>query len=163
MALQIKHSYQLDVTINWKDKPNGLKEIESVERYFSYNGEEEYSDCIDAKKYYRSLEIPDVFRMVELFSMSTIYSNLAEYFTPARVKNAKTKPIERYFLHLNKTYCQGIFGNYNWSGFGITAKKESQPNIDVLNNDKTKFPTEEGVINQIHAIIAKERELKHQT
>jgi len=96
-------------------------------------------------------------------SMSTIYSNLAEYFTPARVKNAKTKPIERYFLHLNKTYCQGIFGNYNWSGFGITAKRESQPNIDVLNYNKTKFPTEEGVINQIHAIIAKERELKHQT
>ena len=69
MALQTRHSYQLDVTINWKDKPNGLKEIESVERYFSYNGEEEYSDCIDAKKYYRSLEIPDVFRIVELFSM----------------------------------------------------------------------------------------------
>jgi len=72
MALQTRHSYQLDVTINWKDKPNGLKEIESVERYFSYNGEEEYSDCIDAKKYYRSLEIPDVFRIVELFSMGFI-------------------------------------------------------------------------------------------
>lgn len=73
-------------------------------------------------------------------SMGTIYQDTAEYFTPARVKNAKSKPIERYFLYLNREYCQKRFGNYNWSGHGITARKSSQPNIDLLNYNKTHFP-----------------------
>lgn len=33
-------------------------------------------------------------------SMGTVYNDVAEYFTPARVKNAKSKPIERYFRYL---------------------------------------------------------------
>lgn len=96
-------------------------------------------------------------------SMGTIYSDVAKYFTPARVKNAKTKPVERYFRRLNENYCQFYFGNYNWSGFGITSRKEHQPNIDVLNANKRRFPGKEGVIEQIHWIMAKERSKKHAT
>lgn len=96
-------------------------------------------------------------------SMGTIYQDTAEYFTPARVKNAKSKPIERYFLYLNREYCQKRFGNYNWSGYGITARKSSQPNIDLLNYNKTHFPDKEGVINQIHLIISEERKKKQGT
>ena len=96
-------------------------------------------------------------------SMGTIYKDVAEYFTPARVKNAKSKPIERYFKTLNQNYCQLFFGNFNWSGFGITSKKESQPNIDVLDANKKRFPDKDGVIQQIHWIISEEREKKHNT
>jgi len=92
--------------------------------------------------------------------MTSFYSDLAEYFTPARVKNAKAKPIERYFLRLNRKYCQGMFGNQNWSGFGITSNKRSQPNIDMLNANKRRFPDRDGVISQINYIINQERRLK---
>lgn len=96
-------------------------------------------------------------------SMGTIYKDVAQYFTPARVKNAKSKPIERYFLTLNRNYCQLRFGNLNWSGFGITSKKTSQPNIDVLNINKKRFPDKEGVMQQIHCIMAEERKKKQAT
>lgn len=96
-------------------------------------------------------------------SMGTIYKDVAEYFTPARVKNAKSKPVERYFKTLNENYCQLHFGNFNWSGFGITSKKEHQPNIDVLSINKKRFPDKEGVIQQIHWIMAMEREKKRDT
>lgn len=94
-------------------------------------------------------------------SMKTVYDDVAEYFTPARVKNAKSKPIERYFLTLNRDYCQMYFGNYNWSGFGVKSKQKSQPNIDVLNHNKTHFPDMEGVIKQINWIINEERKKKY--
>lgn len=96
-------------------------------------------------------------------SMGTIYQDTAKYFTPARVKNAKAKPIERYFLRLNREYCQKRFGNSNWSGFGITSRKSSQPNIDVLNYNKNSFPDKEGVTEQIHWIMAEERKKKQKT
>lgn len=96
-------------------------------------------------------------------SMGTIYEDTAEYFTPARVKNAKAKPIERYFLYLNREYCQKRFGNLNWSGFGITARKSSQPNIDVLSYNKRSFPDKDGVIRQIGLIMDEERKKKRRT
>lgn len=96
-------------------------------------------------------------------SMGTIYEDAAKYFTPARVKNAKSKPVERYFKSLNQNYCQFFFGNSNWSGFGITARKESQPNIDVLNSAKRTFPDREGCIRQIEWIISEERKKKQET
>lgn len=96
-------------------------------------------------------------------SMGTIYKDVAKYFTPARVKNAKSKPVERYFKTLNQNYCQFYFGNFNWSGFGITSQKEHQPNIDVLNANKKRFPDKDGVIQQIHWIISEERTKKHGT
>lgn len=96
-------------------------------------------------------------------SMGTIYSDVAEYFTPARVKNAKSKPIERYFRYLNENYCQLYFGNSNWSGFGVKTRGKKQPNIDVLELRKRDFPNKEGVIQQIHWIFQQEREKKWKT
>lgn len=96
-------------------------------------------------------------------SMGTIYNDVAEYFTPARVKNAKSKPIERYFRYLNENYCQLYFGNSNWSGFGVKTRGKKQPNIDVLELRKRNFPNKEGVIQQIHGIFQKEREKKWKT
>lgn len=96
-------------------------------------------------------------------SMGTIYLDAAKYFTPARVKNAKSKPVERYFRYLNTNYCQFYYGNQNWSGFGITSKKSSQPNIDVLDFNKKNFPDKEGVIAQIDWIISEERKKKGDT
>lgn len=96
-------------------------------------------------------------------SMGTVYNDVAEYFTPARVKNAKSKPIERYFRYLNENYCQLYFGNSNWSGFGVKTRGKKQPNIDVLELRKRNFPNKEGVIQQIHGIFQKEREKKWKT
>lgn len=96
-------------------------------------------------------------------SMGTIYNDVAKYFTPARVKNAKSKPIERYFRHLNEKYCQFYFGNHNWSGFGVKSRQKNQPNIDVLDANKRCFPEKEGVIEQIQWIMQQERQKKHTT
>lgn len=96
-------------------------------------------------------------------SMGTVYNDVAEYFTPARVKNAKSKPIERYFRYLNENYCQLYFGNSNWSGFGVKTRVKKQPNIDVLELRKRNFPYKEGVIQQIHWIFQQEREKKQKT
>lgn len=111
--------------------------------------------------YYRPYQIQSDHYGIK--SMGTIYQDAAEYFTPARVKNAKSKPVERYFKSLNQNYCQLFFGNSNWSGFGITSKKENQPNIDVLNSIKRTFPDREGCIRQIEWIMAEERKKKQGT
>ena len=87
-------------------------------------------------------------------AMMPIYSVGGDKVTPARVGNAKSKPIERYFLTLNKTYCQLM---PNWSGFGITSNKNLQPNADALNMLRKSFPDEEGCRRQIEKIIEVER------
>lgn len=96
-----------------------------------------------------------------LHSMSEIYAHVCAYPVPARVKNAKTKPIERYFRHIN-TYAQLLFGNYNWSGYGIKSKEENQVNTDVLEANKRNFPDYEGVVNQINMLLTIDREKKQQ-
>lgn len=90
-------------------------------------------------------------------ALQPYYAMVADKVIPARVGNAKSKPVERYFLHLNNDMCHAL---PNWSGFGITSKKSSQPNIDWLNMNKKNFPDEAGVIAQIDMIINKEREAK---
>lgn len=92
-------------------------------------------------------------------AMSPYYATIADKVIPARVRNAKSKPIERYFLTLNNTYCKT---QSNWSGYGITAKKENQPSAEFHNIIKREFPDEEGVIKQLEAIIAAERSNKMQ-
>jgi len=83
---------------------------------------------------------------------------IAEYVTPAQVGNAKAKVIEPYFRRLNHKYAKKCAGN--WSGYGITARKESQPNLEWLNAHKSRIPDEEGVREQIRWIIESERALK---
>ena len=89
--------------------------------------------------------------------LKPFFEGLTKYYTPAAVKNAKSKIIEPYFRYLNVEYCQK---QSNWYGFGITARKESQPNLSVLNDNDYLLPDEETVIGQIHLIISQEREKK---
>lgn len=90
-------------------------------------------------------------------AMAPYYATVADKITPARVGNAKSKPVERYFRMLNDKYCkmQG-----NWSGYGITADKAHQPSAEFHNLTKKQFPDEAGVIGQLEAIIACERNAK---
>ena len=69
-------------------------------------------------------------------NLTPYYELVANHSTPARAKNAKAKIIEPYFKRLNKGYCQL---QPNWSGFGITSGKESQPNNEYLNKYKKNF------------------------
>ena len=85
---------------------------------------------------------------------------MAEYVTPAQVGNAKAKPIEPYFRRLNHKYAKKCSGN--WSGYGITSRKESQPNMEWLNAHKGQIPDEAGVRAQIEWIIESERAAKRE-
>lgn len=85
---------------------------------------------------------------------------IAEYVTPAQVGNAKAKVIEPYFKRLNHKYAKKCAGN--WSGYGITSRKESQPNMEWLNAHKGQIPEEAEVRGQIEWIIESERSLKRE-
>lgn len=89
-----------------------------------------------------------------LKKMTPLYEAMTKHFTPARVSNAKSKVIEPYFLRLNKM-CQTFYPN--WSGFGVTADKESQPNEEYLNKIHHSFPNEHGCREQIRKLIEMER------
>lgn len=88
-----------------------------------------------------------------------IYEATAKHLTPAEVGNAKSKVIEPYFKYLNKTYCQYMS---NWGGFGVKSRKESQPSVDWLQRNKTRFPDEREVVEQITKIIELERAAKRE-
>lgn len=92
-----------------------------------------------------------------LKALTPFFSAMGHLHTPAAVGNAKAKVIEPYFKYLNKNYCQKQF---NWSGFGITSKKSSQPNIEKLNQIKKHLPTKDEVIGQLMIIMDEERKLK---
>lgn len=86
--------------------------------------------------------------------MTPLYESMADKYTPAAVKNAKAKIIEPWFRYFNKKYCQL---QTNWSGFGVTSRKELQPNSDFINKYKKDFPDFEGVSQQIITYIEAER------
>lgn len=89
--------------------------------------------------------------------LTPFYEALSGVFTPAKIGNAKAKTVEPYFKYLNKTYCQLM---PNWSGFGVTSRKESQPNAQWLNQNRHSIPTREEVIKQIERFIQIERSQK---
>ncbi len=91
-------------------------------------------------------------------AMTPLYKIMGDKLTPARVKNAKAKPVEAYFNYLNREYCQRC---NNWSGYGITTDPKKQPNSEALNLVRHSFPDFEGVKEQIGAMIATERQRKH--
>lgn len=91
-------------------------------------------------------------------AMTERYEAISKHLTPARVKNAKAKPVERYFGYLNNEYCKRC---NNWSGYGITSDPKKQPNSEALNMLRHSFPDEAGVRAQIDEIIARERAKKH--
>jgi hypothetical protein len=90
-------------------------------------------------------------------SLANFYEAISSKYTPAAVKNAKSKVVEPYFYYLNKDYCQF---QYNWSGFGVTSDKDSQPNAEYLNKIRKDFPDMEGCKLQIVSIIEQERAKK---
>lgn len=79
------------------------------------------------------------------------YEAITDKYTPARVGNAKSKVIEPFFKAFNKR-CQL---ERNWSGHGVTSRKENQPNAEYLNNTavKHRFPDREEAILQLEQII----------
>lgn len=81
------------------------------------------------------------------------------HYTPAKARLARAKVIEPYFAHHDRKYVQDY---PNYSGHNIDARKENQPNRDALERLKRDFPTEAGVIAQIHEAFARERAEKHQ-
>lgn len=87
-------------------------------------------------------------------NLTPTYQTVADKVTPARVKNAKAKPIEAWFNYFNKKYCQM---QTNWSGFGITSRKELQPNTEYITKYKHQFPDFEGCVRQIVGMIQAER------
>lgn len=87
-------------------------------------------------------------------NLNPTYQMVADKVTPARVKNAKAKPIEAWFNYFNKKYCQM---QTNWSGFGITSRKELQPNTEFITKYKKDFPDFAGVVGQIVSFIHRER------
>ena len=90
-------------------------------------------------------------------TMMPTYGVIADKVTPARVRNAKAKPVEPYFNTINRNYCQF---KPNWSGFGITSNKDLQPNVDLMNKYRHEFPDEEGCREQLVAIMEAERASK---
>lgn len=90
-------------------------------------------------------------------SLEPLYSFMGKHVTPARARNAKAKIIEPYFKYLNKEYCQLL---PNWSGFGVTSKKDNQPNIEVSNKIKKDFPDFERLCEIFDLIMEKERQSK---
>ncbi len=90
----------------------------------------------------------------QIKNLTPLYARLADKVTPAAVGNAKSKIVERWFLTFNKKYCQT---QPNWSGFGITSRRENQPNVDFLNKYRTQFPDFAGVCEQVVSMMERER------
>lgn len=90
-------------------------------------------------------------------ALTPIYEAMSEYYTPARVKNAKAKRIEPYFKELNRSMQMLP----NWSGYGVTVNPDKQPNSEYLNKIRHSFPDEAGCRLQItHAIEMKRAEVR---
>lgn len=90
-------------------------------------------------------------------SMTELYAVLGDKVIPAQAHNAKAKPVEPYFNHLNTTYCQLC---PNWSGFGVTTNPKRQPNSEALNKRRHSFPDEARLRAQIDEMMRLERQQK---
>ena len=90
--------------------------------------------------------------------MLPTYNGMANIATPAAVKNAKAKIIEPWFNYFNKKYCQL---QINWSGFGVTSRKDLQPNSDFLSKQRHNFPDFDGACAQLVRFIEAERAELH--
>lgn len=83
-----------------------------------------------------------------------LYTRTAVHVTPAQVGNAKAKIIEPWFRYFNDAYCHL---QPNWSGYGLTARKESQPNASFIQTARHAFPDRAGVEAQLAGFIEAER------
>ena len=106
--------------------------------------------------YYRPLQLQSDRYQVK--NLTPFYQAVTHLYVPARAHNAKAKPIEPYFMYLNKEYCQRLFPN--WTGFNVNSSKDNQVNRERLDRIKNTFPDRAGVIAQIEKIMNWEREKK---
>ncbi|QYS89092.1 hypothetical protein [Flavobacterium davisii] len=93
-------------------------------------------------------------------TMKPLYEEASKYYIPAKVGNAQSKVIERYFKSLNSKLQAEL--TPNWSGHNIIAKPENQPNGDVLNLIKKDFPDAVGCAMQIMELLEGERKEKRE-
>jgi len=91
--------------------------------------------------------------------LTELYTRVFKYYTPAKIGNSKSKVIEPYWAHINKTYCQL---QPNWTGFGMDSRKESRPNKEWLDNKFVRHmvPDKDENTRQINAIFEAERAAK---
>ena len=87
-------------------------------------------------------------------ALKSMYEACSVHYTPAKVKNAKSKVIEPWFNRFNKKYCQ-MFDN--WSGHNLVSGSKSQPNAEMLNKLSKQFPDEQGCRQQLIMSIETER------
>lgn len=90
-------------------------------------------------------------------TLTPLYEACSVHYTPAKVKNAKSKIIEPFFNRFNKDYCQ-MFDN--WSGHNVNSGSNSQPNSEYMNKIKNQFPDERGCRQQLIAAIEADRAKK---
>lgn len=91
-------------------------------------------------------------------ALTPLYEACSVHYTPAKVKNAKSKIIEPKFSRFNKDYCQMYD---NWSGYNVNSGSKNQPNGEYLNKIRHQFPDEQGCRQQlISAIEADRRKLQ---
>ena len=91
-------------------------------------------------------------------TLVSTYRQTAKYVTPAAVRNAKAKVIEPWFRSFNDRYCHL---QTNWSGYGLTANKDRQPNTEYINKFRHSFPDRDGVVAQLTKFINAERARLH--
>lgn len=92
-------------------------------------------------------------------TLKPLYEACSVHYTPAKVKNAKSKIIEPFFNRFNKDYCQ-MFDN--WSGHNVSSGSNSQPNSEYMNKIKNQFPDEQGCRQQLISAIETDRAKKQQ-
>lgn len=92
-------------------------------------------------------------------TLTPLYEACSVHYTPAKVKNAKSKIIEPFFNRFNKDYCQ-MFDN--WSGHNVSSGSNSQPNSEYMNKIKNQFPDEQGCRQQLISAIETDRAKKQQ-
>lgn len=93
--------------------------------------------------------------------LTPTYLASCKHFTPAKVKNSKSKIIEGFFDKFNEKHFQREMAP-NWSGHNVNARKENQPNDEYLNKIRHQFPNELGARMQLINAIEKERTEKVQ-
>ncbi len=97
----------------------------------------------------------------QIKNLRNTYEMSCKHFTPAKVKNSKSKVIEGYFNRFNAEYFQKEMVP-NWSGHNVNAKKTNQPNDEYLNKIRHQFPNELGARMQMINAIEKDRAKKVQ-
>ncbi|MNF73818.1 hypothetical protein D3C84_558290 [compost metagenome] len=90
-------------------------------------------------------------------ALTPLYQACSVHYTPAKVKNAKSKVIEPFFNRFNKEYCQ-MFDN--WSGHNMNSGSKNQPNDEMLNKLRHQFPDEQGCRNQLIRAVEMDRSKK---